>query len=398
MMTALLLVIFIAFIGVGLPDSLLGAAWPVMRLELEAPLGLAGAVSATVSVGTILSSLLSARLIRRFGTGMVAAGCTLLTGLALLGYSLAGSKAMLFLLAIPLGLGAGSIDTGLNNFVALHYSAAKMNFLHCFYGIGVAVSPFILSLALGEGGDWRRGYRTVAMLQLGIAALSFLALPLWRRAEARDSWNAEGAGPRASLGKLMQNPKARLCCLIFFSACALEVCAGAWSSSYFVNSRGLGAEQAARGATYFYVGMALGRFLSGLLAHRLGRRLLLRWSAGVLLAGLILFALPLPTAASMAALGCMGLGMGPIYPNMSHLTPDIFGKGDTVQAMAAEQTATYIGVLAMPYLLGQLGQRFSMGLMPGYLLALFALFAGALWSLLRRLGRTGAPKEAENGR
>lgn len=270
MMTALLIVIFLTFIGVGLPDSVLGTAWPIMHLDLGLPISMAGYITSTVSACTIVSSLMSARLINRFGTGLVSAISTGLTALALLGYAFNQHAVFLFLLAVPLGLGAGSIDTALNNFVATHYSAARMNFLHCFYGLGVATSPYIMSLALGNSGNWRKGYMIVAIIQLVLTVIAFLSLPLWQRVQQHDQDEQHEENRTLSFSELLKLPAARASCLAFFASCALELCAGSWASSYFVNARGLSADAAARSAMLFYAGLTLSRFFSGVLAPPLG--------------------------------------------------------------------------------------------------------------------------------
>lgn len=383
MMTALLLVIFLTFIGVGLPDSVLGTAWPVMYLELDLPISMAGYITSTVSACTIISSLLSARLINRFGTGLVSAVSTGLTALALLGYAINQHAAFLFLLAVPLGLGAGSIDTALNNFVATHYSAARMNFLHCFYGLGVAMSPCIMSLALGDSGNWRKGYMIVAIIQLVLTVIAFLSLPLWQRVQQKDEEGQDGESRTLSIFELLKMPSARASCLAFFASCALELCAGSWASSYFVNARGLNADAAAGIAMMFYIGLTLGRFVSGILAPRLGRRRLLKICLFLLLGALLMFMLPLHTTLSAGALLLIGLGIGPVFPNLTHLTPDLFGKKVSQSVMGAQQAASYAGIMVMPWAFGVLAQRFSMALLPTYLLALFFLYAATLMLLLQ---------------
>ena len=268
MMTTLLIIIFITFIGVGLPDSVLGTAWPAIYREFNLPVSLAGYISATVSACTIISSLISSRVINKFGTGVVSAVSTLMTAAALLGYAFSRSVVFFFLLAIPLGLGAGSIDTALNNFVALHYSASKMNFLHCFYGIGVAASPFFMSLALGADDNWRKGYVIIGLIQLGIALIAVLALPLWKKAEKKDGSDNDAPRKTLTLSQLFKMPAVRMSCLAFFGYCALELCAGSWSSTYFVNIKGLTSDKAAQIAMLFYIGLATGRFLSGIVARK----------------------------------------------------------------------------------------------------------------------------------
>ncbi len=387
-MTVLLVVIFISFIGVGLPDSVLGAVWPVMYPDLEVPLSLAGYITSTVSLGTIVSSLLSSRLIRWLGTGKLTALSTLLTASALMGFALTDHAAFLFLLAIPLGLGAGAVDTALNSFVALHYSASKMNFLHCFYGLGVALSPLLVSLVLGDDGNWRRGYMVVAAIQGVIALIAFAALPLWKRAQKRDAAEEAAAGALLPLGRLLRHPGVVLSCMAFFFSCALELTAGSWSSSYFVNVRAVQPDTAARMAMLFYIGLAGGRFCSGLVAGKLGRRKTLFVSLGVLLAAIVLFVMPLPAAVGAGCLFFIGFGVGPIYPNLVHLTPTWFGQSMTEQVMGVQQTAAYLGIMVMPWLFGVLAQGVSAALLPLYLLVLFALYALAFCLIMRKMRPT----------
>lgn len=384
MMTALLIVIFLTFIGVGLPDSVLGAAWPVMHIDLGLPISLAGYITSTVSACTIVSSLMSAKLINRFGTGLVSAVSTGMTALALLGYAVNQYAVFLFLLAVPLGLGAGSIDTALNNFVATHYSAARMNFLHCFYGLGVAISPYIMSLALGDSGNWRKGYLIVAEIQLVLTVIAFLSLPLWNRVRQKDLEEQEEETCTLSVLELLKHPAARASCLAFFASCALELCAGSWASSYFVNARKLSADAAARSAMLFYVGLTLGRFFSGILAPRLGRRKLLRICLLILFGAILLFMLPLHATLSAGALLLIGLGIGPVFPNLTHLTPDLFGRKISQSVMGAQQAASYAGIMIMPWLFGVLAQQFSTALLPAYLLGMLVLYAATQMLLFKR--------------
>lgn len=385
MMTALLIVIFLTFIGVGLPDSVLGTAWPIMHLDLGLPISMAGYITSTVSACTIVSSLMSARLINRFGTGLVSAISTGLTALALLGYAFNQHAVFLFLLAVPLGLGAGSIDTALNNFVATHYSAARMNFLHCFYGLGVAMSPYIMSLALGNSENWRKGYMIVAIIQLVLTVIAFLSLPLWQRVQQHDQDEQHEESRTLSFSELLKLPAARASCLAFFASCALELCAGSWASSYFVNARGLSADAAARSAMLFYAGLTLSRFFSGILAPRWGRRKLLRIFLLLLLGAILVFMMPLHTTLSSVSLFLIGVGIGPVFPNLTHLTPDLFGKEISQSVMGAQQAASYAGIMVMPWLFGVLAQCFSTALLPTYLLGLLALYAISLITLLKRV-------------
>ncbi len=382
-MTLLLTLIFAVFIGVGIPDSVLGAAWPSIYREFGLPISMQGYIGIAVSVGTVFSGLSASYLIRRLGTGRLTAISTLLTALALLGFSFAPHPAFFFLFAIPLGLGAGAIDTGLNSFVALHYSASRMSFLHCFYGIGVAASPFVLSLALGDAGNWRAGYFAVAMIQFAITLISFLALPLWRRAVERDE--REGVLEKKTLGilEVLRVPGVVWFCLAFFTSCALELSAGSWSSSFFVNTKGLAADRAALVTVLFYAGLALGRFLSGVVAGRLGRRRILRISLAVLPFALLCFLLPLPLPVTALGLFLIGAGVGPIFPNLMHLTPKLFGEEITESVMGVQQATTYIGVMLMPWLFGILAETFSTALLPYYLVLMFLFYSVTLLFLRR---------------
>ena len=373
MATLLLIVIYIAFIGLGVPDSLFGTAWPAIYTDLNLPVSWASIVTIIVSCGTITSSLLSSWLISRFGTGKITAVSTLMTALALLGFSCSDSMLWLCLCAIPLGLGAGSIDTALNNYVALHYKASHMNFLHCFYGIGVSLSPYLMSLALSKG-TWEGGYRAVFWFQLAIAALTALALPL--RKKVRHAQNGEEAEetPRVlSFPALMKMPKVRMACLVFIGYCALEYTCGTWGSTFLVNAKGAAADTAARMVTFYYVGLALGRFLSGVLAGLLHSRQLVKIGQMILLAAVVSLFLPLPFAFCSVSLFFIGLGNGPIFPNMLHLTPELFGKDLSQAVIGAEMATSYIGVLLAPALFGLIAQNVTAALFPVYLLVLYAL-------------------------
>ena len=380
-MTALLIIIFITFIGVGLPDSVLGTAWPAIYREFNLPVSLAGYISATVSACTIISSLISSRVINKFGTGVVSAVSTLMTAAALLGYAFSSNAVFFFLLSIPLGLGAGSIDTALNNFVALHYSASKMNFLHCFYGIGVAASPYVMSLALGADDNWRKGYVITGLIQFAIALIAVLSLPLWKKAEKKDENGNDAPLKTLTLSQLLKMPAVRMRCFAFFSYCALELCAGSWSSTYFVNIKGLTSDKAAQIAMLFYVGLASGRFLSGIVARKVGRWKIIGTSSLVLFVALVLFVLPLPVFVAAVALFFLGLGSGPVFPNLTHLTPQNFGEDISQSVIGVQQASSYTGIMLMPWLFGILAQAVSAAIFPYYLLLLFTIFAIALFML-----------------
>ena len=389
MATLLLIVIYIAFIGLGVPDSLFGTAWPAIYTDLNLPVSWASIVTIIVSCGTITSSLLSSWLISRFGTGKITAVSTLMTALALLGFSCSDSMLWLCLCAIPLGLGAGSIDTALNNYVALHYKASHMNFLHCFYGIGVSLSPYLMSLALSKG-TWEGGYRAVFWFQLAIAALTVLALPLWKKVRHAQNGEEEEETPRVlSFPALMKMPKVRMACLVFIGYCALEYTCGTWGSTFLVNAKGAAADTAARMVTFYYIGLALGRFLSGVLAGRLHSRQLVKIGQTLLLAAIASLFLPLPSAFCSVSLFFIGLGNGPIFPNMLHLTPELFGKDLSQAVIGAEMATSYIGVLLAPALFGLIAQNVTAALFPVYLLVLYALMiTGTAASVYKKDGHT----------
>lgn len=385
-MTVLLIIIFISFIGVGLPDSILGTAWPSIYREFDLPISLAGYITATVSACTIISSLLSSKVINRFGTGVVTAVSTILTVVALFGFAFSGNAIFFFVMAIPLGLGAGSIDTALNNFVALHYSATKMNFLHCFYGLGIAASPYIMSYALGNDNNWRKGYILVAVIQSVIALIAILSLPLWKKVERQEK-KADNVVKVLKLSDLIKMPAVRLSCYTFFSSCALELTAGSWSSTYFVNTKGVIPDKAAQITMLFYVGLAFGRFLSGVLAKKLSRWQIIGISTSVLFGAIIIFILPVSIMATSIALFFIGLGIGPIFPNLTHLTPENFGRDISQSVMGVQQASAYIGIMIMPWLFGMLAQICSTKIFPCYLFIMFMVYMTTLVMLNRKVKR-----------
>ena len=382
MATLLLLIIYIAFIGLGVPDSLFGAAWPAIYTEFGIPVSRGSLITMLISGGTILSSLLSAELIRRFGTGRITAFSTSLTAAALFGFSCSGNLLLLCLFAVPLGLGAGAIDTALNNYVALHYRASHMNFLHCFYGIGVSLSPLLMSLALSEG-SWRSGYRTAFRLQAGIALLTILTLPFWKKVYAA-SGQEEEAAEAVGFFRLLKDSRVRMACLVFIGSCGLEYTCGNWGSTFLVTSKGLEADAGAGMITLYYVGIAAGRFLSGILSFRLGSRRLVLMGQAVVLAALLLLCLP---GLALPGLGLflVGLGNGPVFPNMLHLTPRIFGKELSQSVMGVQMAASYVGILLAPALFGVIAQEMGAALFPGWLFFLYLLMmAGSCFTVLKR--------------
>ncbi|MGX8692544.1 MAG: MFS transporter [Clostridia bacterium] len=372
MVSLLLAVIYLAFIGLGLPDSLLGSAWPVMHLQLNAPLSFAGVISMLIAGCTIISSLLSDRLTRRFGAGKVTAFSTGLTAFALFGFSLSNRLWMLCLWAIPYGLGAGAIDAALNNYVALHYSSRHMSWLHCFWGLGASISPYIMGFCLTASGRWQSGYRTVGAIQIVLTALLFLSLPLWK---GRETENADGTPDRPlGLRGALRIPGVRAILLAFFAYCGAETTAGLWASSYLVSVRGVGPETAASFASLFYLGITIGRFLNGFVADRAGDKRMIRVGAAVMGAAALLILLPtqrpLP---ALAGLLLFGLGCAPVYPSIIHATPAHFGRENSQAVIGIQMAGAYVGSTLMPPLFGLLANALSLRLYPVWLLALLAL-------------------------
>ncbi len=371
----LLAVIYLIFISLGLPDSLLGSGWPTMQTAFGVPSSYAGYVSMAISFMTIISALLSPRMIRRFHTKWIVITSILLTILGLLGFSFSTSYGMLFLFVIPYGLGAGAIDASVNHYVANHYSGSVMNFLHCFYGVGAVISPNIMALALSKA-RWNEGYRWTAYIQMGILLICILSLPLWKKNEgdAEEETN-EGAGIKEAL----KVPGVIPTLIAFFTYCAGEATCFLWTSSYFAGVKeGLSDELIASFGSLIFGGLMLGRLISGFVSNKLGDRLLIRIGIGVELAGILLVMLPiryyLPAAISFVIIGT---GMGPVYPAIQHMAPVNFGKRNSAAIIGLQMASAYVGSTFMPMVFGILQQQTGIGIMPFYLL-LFAILNIAL--------------------
>ncbi len=371
MATLLLVIIFIDFIGLGIPDSLFGAAWPSINRDFMLPISAANAVTVTMTVCTVISSMLSAKLINKFSTPKVTAVSTALTAVGLFGFSVSPNLYTMCLCALPLGFGAGAIDSGLNNYVAVNYKASHMNFLHCFYGIGVTLSPYLMSFAL-KNHSWRDGYRWAFIIQLVIAVITFLSLPLWAKVPSAETAEDE-KNQSVKFSRLIKLPGIKSTWLVFFGSCSLEYVSGTWSSSFLVNSRGFTADRAALFVTLYYAGMATGRFLSGVLSTKMKPEKIIALGALLILPALILVAQPYLPILCALGLFMIGLGNGPLYPNMVHLTPKRFGTKLSQAVMGSQMAAACIGILAMPAMLGFLAQRFSIGIFPIYAAVLYAI-------------------------
>ena len=373
MATALLIIIYIAFIGLGIPDSLFGTAWPAIYSEFELPISFGSFVTIIISCGTVLSSVISSKIISRLGTNKVSAYSTLLTALALLGFSFAPNLWVMCFWAIILGIGAGAIDVALNNYVAIHYSATHMSFLHCFYGVGVSVSPYILSLVIAGNFGWRGGYRIAFAIQLIITLLLFLSLPLWRKAHGGENESEENTHKDLSFGSVLKIPGVKMMCSLFIASCAIECTCGGWGSTFLVEYKHLPAEKAAQIIMIYYIGMTLGRFLSGVLAAKLHSWKIIK--LGQIVLGLALLLLILPGGVYLCALGMflIGLGNGPLFPNFNYLTPENFGSDISQSVIGIQMASAYIGIMVAPAVCGLLGQVFGMVIFPFYLILFYAI-------------------------
>ena len=384
MTTLLLVIIYIAFISLGLPDSMLGAAWPVMQVQLSLPLAGAGLVSMIVSGSTIVSSLLSGVLIRRLGTGKLTLISVSMTALALLGYSFSQNYFWLCLIALPLGLGAGSVDAALNDFVARNFAARHMNWLHSFWGVGATSGPLIMAFMLSQTGRWQMGYRTVAIVQFTLVAILAISLPLWQRFPTPTS-------PHTTTGRVKIRKLKGIApnLVAFFAYCAVELSTGLWAASFLVQQRGLSQVLAAGGASAYYLGITVGRFLNGFLSSHFKAKNLVRGGVAMILLGIILMFLPFPIL-SLAGLMIIGLGCAPIYPTLLHETPRRFGAENSATLMGLQMATAYVGLTLMPPLLGVVVGRFGLQFFPlGLLLLALLLVFGT-----ERLNKVLAEQQA----
>lgn len=371
MATLLLIVIFIDFIGLGIPDSLFGAAWPAINSDFGLPISAANAVTVTMTVCSIISSLMSSKLTEKFSTSKIAAVSTALTAVGLFGFSISKNIYMMFFFTLFLGFGAGAIDAVLNNYVAVHYRASHMNFLHCFYGIGVTLSPYLMSLAL-KNRSWQSGYRLAFIIQLVISIIAFASLPLWQK-NGRLSESSDEKIEKSSFAELIKLPGIKSTWLVFFGSCALEYVSGTWSSSFLVNSRGITVDRAALFVTVYYGGIAFGRFLSGIFSSKLKPQQIILIGTILIIPAIVLVSQPFIPNLIAVGMFLIGLGNGPLYPNMVHLTPIRFGAQRSQAVMGSQMAAAYIGILSMPTLTGFLAQKFSTDIFPYCLAVLYGI-------------------------
>lgn len=385
MFQLLLLIIYIAFISLGLPDSLLGSAWPAMYQEFSVPVSYAGGISMIIAAGTIISSLQSDRLTKKFGTGKVTAVSVFMTAAALFGFSITHSYIALCLWAVPYGLGAGSVDASLNNYVALHYASRHMSWLHCMWGVGASLGPYIMGYALTGGQGWNMGYRYISVLQIVLTAVLIFSLPLWKKQENGSAGQTDGKWKTKplSLRQIIKIPGAKEVMVTFFCYCALEQTTGLWASSYLVLRRGLSAETAAGYASLFFMGITTGRAFSGFLTIKLNDTQMIRLGQGFILLGIAF--LPFGSTGSLLGLILIGLGCAPVYPSIIHSTPEHFGA-DKSQAMIGVQMASaYVGTCFMPPVFGLIANHVSISVFPVYLMAALALMAAMHEKMLSKV-------------
>ena len=381
-MTILLSIIYLAFISLGLPDSLLGSAWPVMHLELGVATSYAGIITMIISFGTILSSLMSDRLNKKFGTGLVTTCSVFLTAAALFGFSCSNSMLALCLWAIPYGLGAGAVDAALNNYVALHYSSRQMSWLHCMWGLGTSLGPYIMGYVLTGGQRWNMGYRYISCLQFMLTAILVCSLPLWKKVGGNAQVQEEASSEPLSLKKILSISGAKEVMLTFFCYCGIEQTAILWASSYLVFHSGFSAEKAAGLAALFFIGITVGRALSGFITMKLSDPQMIRMGQAIILAGILIMLLPVGFG-SQAGLLMIGLGCAPIYPCIIHSTPDHFGADKSQAVIGVQMASAYMGSLLMPPVFGLIAQNLSISLLPMFFLLLLILMVFMHEKLLR---------------
>ena len=374
MVVFLIAVLYLAFVGLGLPDSVLGSAWPSMFGEMGVPVSYAGIVSAIIAFGTIISSLMSDRITLKLGSGKTTFISILMTAAALFGFSVSSRFWMLCLFSIPYGLGAGSVDAALNNYVALHYSGKHMSWLHCMWGLGASVGPAIMSLALTGGQSWRSGYLYISLIQMVICLTVFISLPLWKkRIEGDNKENEDKKRAPLSLKQIFKIPGAKAIMVTFFCYCAIEVIITLWASSYLNLYRGIDAEIAAAWGSLFLVGITAGRAINGFFTVKLSDTALIRIGQGIILIGLIMIALPFSNTLSLVGLVVTGLGCAPIYPCIIHSTPARFGADKSQAIIGVQMASAYTGTCLMPPLFGIVAEHIAISLFPVYVAVLLII-------------------------
>jgi len=393
MYTLLLILIYITFISLGIPDSLFGAAWPAIHLEIGVPAAYGGMVTILMSGGTIIASLLSGRLTHRFGACIVTASGVVLSSLALFCFSISSAFWMLPLFALPLGLGAGSIDAAINNYVSLHYNSRHMNWLHCFWGVGASIGPYIMGYSLSSGLGWNSGYLSVSAIQIILAIIIFISYPLWKREgkskpvqdnNKKQESSEPNEAKQLSLAQLIKIKGVKYVLIAFFAYCGVEATSYMWASTYLVQYRGIATDVAARYASLFFIGITVGRFLSGVISDKIGGRNMIRLGFALISLGIIAVVLPVPTdMLCLYGLVTIGLGCAPIFPALIHATPANFGKENSASLIGVQMACAYTGSSLMPPLFGLLAGWLGFGLYPMYI----SIFLVLMVVLIERLNR-----------
>ena len=367
-MVLLLGIIYLSFISLGLPDALLGAAWPNMYPEFQVPVSYAGAISMIIAVGTIISSLQSDRLTRKFGTGVVTAVSVGITAFALWGFSISHSFIMLCIWAVPYGLGAGSVDASLNNYVALHYASKHMSWLHCMWGVGATIGPYIMGAALTGGASWNTGYRIISILQIALTAVIVFSLPMWKNRNV--SADSQEETKALTLKEIFSIPGAKAVMVCFFCYCAVEQTTMLWASSYLNLAKGVAAQTAASFAGMFCIGITIGRGINGFIAMKLKDSQMIRMGQAIIFVGIIVMMLPFGDVFSLIGFSLIGLGCAPVYPCIIHSTPEHFGAERSQAIIGVQMASAYVGTCLMPPLFGLIANHISIRLLPVYLMIL----------------------------
>ena len=385
MTVILLVIIYIAFIGLGIPDSLIGSAWPAVHSEMNIPVEAVSVVTFLISGCTVLSSMFSTRILNKMGTAGVTAFSTAMTALSLLGFSLAPSFWFMLPLAVVLGLGAGAIDSGLNNYVALHCKASHMNFLHCFYGVGVSLSPYLMSRALSNIG-WRGGYRYAFYVQLVITILLIVSIPLWKKGSFEET---EEKSVNLTFLQMAKKAEVRQVWVIMLVTNAIEYACGVWGSTYLVAEKNFEMKYGALALTIYYAGMSIGRFVSGLLANKISTWKRIWIGVSILAPAIIIMLLPLPGIVTVIGLFLVGLGNGSVYPNMIHLTPHNFGKDVSQAIMGSQISFAYMGVMLAPPMVSLISGMFGIKVYPVLLAVFYIIMVVALKCFINNLKKHG---------
>ena len=364
MVTLLLAIIYVAFISLGLPDALLGSAWPTMVGQFDTPLSFVGIISTIISIGTVISSLQSDRLTRKLGTGWVMIISVAMTAIAMFGFSISTEFWMLCLWAIPYGLGAGSVDASLNNYVALHYASRHMSWLHCMWGVGISIGPYIMSYALTSGMTWNTGYRIVSIFQVVLTIILVFSLPLWKNKPNISDNKEKSSGKPLKLKEIVSLAGAKEVMIFFFCYCAIEQTAILWGSSYMVIEHEVSSDIAASFASFFCIGITIGRGISGFMTMKFTDTQMIRIGMGTICLGIIFLFLPFGSVSALVGLALIGLGCAPIYPCIIHSTPDNFGADNSQAVIGVQMASAYVGTTVMPPVFGLIANYISIALLP----------------------------------